>query len=127
MESLKHPQRDIINIRVIYMKKASMIKPLAIIILLSLLFPPGSCFGEEKNGNDDESRVVVYVAFGGACAGLVWYIAYSTGLVKTAFNDNQALLNIGPKGLEPGIPFPQMTQQTSRIDRQYIELIKIRF
>jgi hypothetical protein len=104
---------------------------LAVLLAVCIIVPSGSVSAADKdsdNKNDDDVRFTFYVAFGGAaCAGLFWYLAYSSGLVSNDFLQKPALINYNEQeGWSMGPPMPRLNTMTNQGDT-YLEFIRIQF
>lgn len=100
-----------------------------LILSLCVVLPgPVSASDKEQNDKDDDVRFTFYIAFGGAaCAGLFWYLAYSSGFVSDNFLQKPALINYdGREGWSMGPPMPRLNAMTDRGDT-YMEFLRIQF
>ena len=108
------------------------LKTFALILLtisLFCFFSPSGAWGKDNNKDkdDDEFRVRIYIAVGGACAGVVWFIAYSSGLEVVDPVNRSALFNYSKNSWKTGLPLPKMVETGSRRGDLYLNIINIRF
>ena len=83
--------------------------------------------GNPHDDNDDDVRITFYVAVGGACAGLAWFIAYHSGFAPEEYFRKPALINYQiDSGWSMGAPMPIWNNETNHQDA-YLELVRIQF
>ena len=99
-----------------------------LVILLFMAMPRPTLAGGNPHGhNDDDVRFTFYVAVGGACAGLAWFIAYHTGFAPEKLFRKPALMNYQTDlGWSVGAPMPLLTNGTDH-QATYLELVRIQF
>ena len=91
----------------------------AVILLVCILVWPAQV-------KADETRVSIYIAVGGACGGLYFFLSYTSGCLPFVTQDT-ALFNLGPKGWQAGFPIIALAREELFAGDPYLELLTIRF
>ena len=108
----------------------------AILACVLVLFPtgPGASWAaentqEKDDHHEDEVRVRIYIAIGGAaCAGLYWFISYTSGWLPKDTLERPSLLNYNAADQwQWGVPLLRMKESGTGAVEPYMEFVRIRF
>lgn len=107
--------------------KLISIAMITVLVFGAVIITPGIVAADDDNKKENETQFTIYIAFGGACAGFIWFISYASGLAPEEMLERPALLNYGPKGWQAGIPMMHPVKNGAEQNDQYIELLTVRF
>jgi hypothetical protein len=99
---------------------------LAVLTVWLVAWPVEGIRAENGDG-DDGPQFTFYIAVGGACGGLFWYLAYQSGFLPYNPMDRPALANYGTDGFQWGVPMLGAVDQGPDAGAPYLQLIHVRF
>jgi len=94
---------------------------LALCLILAITAPASESCADMK--------ITVSFAAGGVACGIYFFISFSTGNFNMPLEspDKTALLNLGPEGWQPGVPWLKLTGAAPGPLTPYLDILQFRF
>ena len=97
-----------------------------VLLLILLLAVPATA----HEARDEETRITVTIAFGGAIGGFIFFIAIRSGLLPPDYSpppQSAALFDRGPEGWRVYWPLPAMVKVGDQPAAPVVPVLRVRF